>query len=330
MDNRREVVDRDKAVAAYARALPPIVPEIPAYLSLFGFPPEFAAHLKATGSVGGYSGPVGVPEIAWDIDQPNLGLALQYARRLTAHVADRFGVDVLVCFSGSKGFHVSIPLTGIAPDADNPATLKAFCARIANGIGVEVDLSIYNQTRLWRAVNSQHPTSELYKVRIDADDLLHLTVGQVKQLAAEPRPFEPPARVSISSCVRLLTEWQETAQQVCKEQGRVIAANLSWLAAAGVVSNGTPHDQPGAVKVNPLTRSLLTNPVLIEEGHRAVSLFSAAANLASFPSVEELVTAILTEPGLDMGLPPHEVARQIQCGITKGRNTHKRKGDPAE
>ena len=44
-------------------------------------------------------------------------------------------------------------------------------------------------------------------------------------------------------------------------------------------------------------------------------LFSAAANLAEFGCPPEFAYALLTEPGLDCGLTPADVRRQIDCGL---------------
>ncbi|NOY29641.1 MAG: DNA primase, partial [Planctomycetes bacterium] len=41
----------------------------------------------------------------------------------------------------------------------------------------------------------------------------------------------------------------------------------------------------------------------------------AAANLAEFGCPAPLAHALLTEPGLDSGLAPKEVRRQIDCGV---------------
>ena len=43
------------------------------------------------------------------------------------------------------------------------------------------------------------------------------------------------------------------------------------------------------------------------------------ANLAELGTLDDLIRAILTEPGLDTGLPPREVERQIRCGIEHAR-----------
>ena len=60
-------------------------------------------------------------------------------------------------------------------------------------------------------------------------------------------------------------------------------------------------------------------PESVEVGERHPRLFSAAANLAEFETIDDLIVAVLTEPGLDIGLPPREVERQIRCGIEHAR-----------
>ena len=52
-----------------------------------------------------------------------------------------------------------------------------------------------------------------------------------------------------------------------------------------------------------------------EVGDRHPRLFRAAANLREFAAPPELIHALLTEAGLDCGLSPSDVRRQIDCGI---------------
>jgi hypothetical protein len=60
-------------------------------------------------------------------------------------------------------------------------------------------------------------------------------------------------------------------------------------------------------------------------GDRHRLLFSAAANLAEFPTRDDLIHALLTKVGRDMGLTPPDVARQIACGI-RHTQQHTREG----
>jgi hypothetical protein len=57
-------------------------------------------------------------------------------------------------------------------------------------------------------------------------------------------------------------------------------------------------------------------------------LYSAAANLAEFGTLDELIIELLTPPGLDTGLPPRDVARQIQCGLKDSRSHQSEGGAP--
>ena len=61
-----------------------------------------------------------------------------------------------------------------------------------------------------------------------------------------------------------------------------------------------------------------------EQGDRHRLLFSAAANLAEFGSLDDLIVALLTPVGLDTGLQAREVARQIECGIQHARQRQNR------
>jgi hypothetical protein len=153
--------------------------------------------------------------------------------------------------------------------------------------------------QLWRAPNSRHRRTGLHKVRIDVDDLLFLNSDQVRRLAAEPIPYDTPTPTLPPP--RLVSDWNQVAGAVRGKGERQARRN---------VANGEAR-----TKINPLTRSLLTDPTSIRIGERHKTILSAAADLASFPTVDDLVTALLTPPGLDTGLPPKEVLRQIACGI---------------
>ncbi len=61
------------------------------------------------------------------------------------------------------------------------------------------------------------------------------------------------------------------------------------------------------------------DPISVAVGDRHRRIFAAAANLAEFATIDDLIEALLTEPGLDTGLAPGEVARQIQGGINHVR-----------
>ena len=108
----------------------PRVPKIPAYLSAFVFPDQFRRHLETTGSTRDYLGPVGVPSVKWDIDRENIDIALRDMRRLASFLTDRFRLDdddLMVGFSGSKGFHIELPVGWmVEPTPDANITCRLF------------------------------------------------------------------------------------------------------------------------------------------------------------------------------------------------------------
>ena len=299
---RREVVSFERATRLYANADPCVHVAIPAFLSAFRYPEEIRTHRTKTGNTGNYTGPIGIDAINFDLDRSDLTEAIADARRLVAFVADRWKLDdseILVAFSGSKGFHVSIRTAGIPPAPDNHRIARRLAADVAHEAGIRIDEAVYNVTQLWRAWNTRHPKSGLHKVRIDADDLLYLTADAVRRLAVEPIPFEIPPPIAHPE---ILAEWAEATARVKADAER---------------RDERRAERVGTSRINPLTWAFIYEGA--HEGERHPRLFSAAANLAEFTSTEELIAAILTRPGLDTGLPAHEVARQIECGIQHTR-----------
>src|SRR5262249_35944806 len=151
------------------------------YLSHFVFGRDFAEHLERTGSEAAYDGPCGADWLHWDIDRPgDLEHALRDARRLAGAILHRYCEldegDLPVFLSGGKGMHVGIPtsLWGPTPSSRFHETARRFALAIAERAGIVVDGTIYSKTRLFRAPNSRHPKTGLYKRRLDLDELMHL------------------------------------------------------------------------------------------------------------------------------------------------------------
>ena len=305
-DNERRVVDYASAFRAYCAADPAARPEVPAYLSAFNFGDEFRHQVEATGSVRGYQGPVGVASVKWDIDREgNLDAALRDARILSVYLADDFEVDdgsLLIGFSGSKGFHLELPVGWpIDPTPCANLVCRKFAETIADEVGVKIDVGVYDRVRPFRAWNSRHPKTGLRKIRIGFDDLLSASSSWITDRAAEPIPFDPPAPTSSAS---LVSAWAGASQAVLRQEEE----------------RQSHRSGRSDASVNALTRQFIIDATDVEVGSRHARLFSAAANLAEFATVADLVHAILTEPGLDTGLPPREVRRQIECGIEHARH----------
>src|SRR5262249_23630970 len=108
-----------------------------------------------------------------------------------------FGIEpngVRYFFSGAKGFHECIPalLMDARPAVDVPRRLKAVAFAIAGAAGVEIDRAIYDVNRLLRVPNTRHPKSNLWKAERAWEELLGLSVDEIRCLAAQPREFQRP------------------------------------------------------------------------------------------------------------------------------------------
>jgi hypothetical protein len=102
---------------------------------------------------------------------------------------------------------------------------------------------------------------------------------------------------------RAAADWQAALQAVEREAGAESARRAA-------VANGVP-------RLNKATLDFIREGA--ERGDRHRLLFSAAANLAEFSCPPALAHALLSEAGLDSGLPPSDVRRQIDCGLMHGK-----------
>jgi hypothetical protein len=301
---RRRLVDAGAALAAYAACDPKAEVEREGYLSAFSYPEEFRRHLQGTGSTRDYSGPCWTAWVWFDIDrQDDLESALSGARRLAAGILERYPAldddDLLLFFSGSKGAHIGLPVTwGPAPSVTFHRVTRCFGEALAAVVGVGIDTSVYDKVRLFRAPNSRHPKTGLHKRRLSFDELLHLSAGRIRELATHPEPFALPS-VTVAND-RAAADWQAALQAVERE------------AEAKAQRRAAVADE--TARLNRATLDFIRNGA--DQGDRHRLLFSAAANLADFGCPPALAHALLAEAALDSGLPPAEVRRQIECGLS--------------
>jgi hypothetical protein len=304
---KRRPVDWHAAFSGYADCDPRAELNREAYLSHFTFMQDFVDYLMREGSEKGYNGPCGASWLFLDIDRPgDLGLALRDARRLAGAILERYRElgddDLLIFLSGGKGVHVGIPTTWHPePSPGFHAVARLFCLSLAEGAGVAVDGSIYSKTRLFRAPNSRHSKTGLFKRRLTLDELTFLKPEAVVDLARHPDPLTIPAGPSLF--LSAAEDWEKARQALaCKSERR------------------TPHTN-GEGRLTAFLRWFIREGEL-EIDRRAVSTFRAAAELAEFHAAfgfDALAHALLTEPALDSGLSPSEVWRQIDCGLAHGR-----------
>lgn len=301
---KRRLVDHAVAFSAYAECDERAEVEKEAYLSYFTFGRDFAEHLKRNGTEAGYNGPCGAPILWWDVDRPdNFEEALRDARRLVGAILDRYRDfdedDPLIFLSGWKGCHVGIPTVWQPePSVGFNAVVKRFCLNLADSAHVAVDPSIYSKTRLFRAPNSRHPKTGLFKRRLDLDALTHLKPEAIVELARHPEPFDTPT--GPARCPAAADDWAKAHKAVERRTAE---------------RNTTNRDG----RLTKVTLMFIREGAI--DGERATSLFKAAANLAELGCPDALAHALLTDAALDSGLTPGETARQINCGLAHARLT---------
>lgn len=306
----RRLVDAGAAFAAYATCDQRAECHKESYLSAFWFGDDFRRLLTDTGSTAGFAGPCWSPWLWWDLDNEDLHFAHKDAAALAVFLVERYTVapgDLLIFFSGSKGFHLGLPtaLWSPAPSDVFHRIARRFAERLAELAAVTIDTGIYDKVRAFRAPNSRHPKTGLHKGRLTLDELTGLSLDRILERAKGPAPFAVPTPAGTSD--QAAADWQAAVDQVRQESEAKAA-----LRAAG---NGAPT-------LNRATLDFIRSGA--DQGDRHRLLFSAAANLAEFGCPPALAHALLTESALDSGLPPKEVRRQIECGLAAVR-----KGDGA-
>lgn len=303
----RALVRHGGLLAAYADGV--IDDPREAYLSHFAFGPELEDHHAANhGSVAGFVGPCWCRYLVLDIDRPDPVAALTDARKLVAFVHQRYPDvegDVPVYFSGHKGYHVLLELAHCPPPTVGfHRTVKALAEAIAERAGVTIDPSVYDLAHIIRLPNTRHPKTGLHKRRLDADALFRLDADGIREHAQHPAGDGLPAARRVPE--ELVRDWEDAERHVER------------IDETRAERSGSP-DERGPRYFFDLVR------FGVGEGERHNTLFRAAAWMTEQGAPPLLVSALLTEPGLDVGLTPKDVGRQIGCGIDhanrKGRIT---------
>ena len=312
----RALVQHAGLLAAYAEGdMAEKGEEREAYLSHFAFGPDMQRHYAANGrSVRGFAGPCSCRFLVLDIDRPDLEAALTDARGLVSFIDRRFPElegEVPVFFSGSKGFHVLLELVHAPPPA---VGFQHVCRTLAEGIaasaGVKIDTAIYDVNHIVRLPNTRHPRTGLFKVRLETEGLFTLDLAGILENAK--RPWANGIPTARRPAGQLETDWHEAAART--------AGNTD---ARSAIRRDFGSAEPRAPKY--LVDFLRFGT---DEGERHQTLFRCAAWLTEQGAPPSLCSALLTEPGRDVGLAPADVTRQIQCGIAHAARQRGAAADP--
>lgn len=102
--------------------------------------------------------------------------------------------DVVVFFSGSKGFHVGVPEAyfGLEPSTTLPARLGDLAAEL-NKRWPTLDTTVYNANRKFRVPGSKHDKTGLYKTQLTVRELAELTLEAIRAKAVGTDSLSLPA-----------------------------------------------------------------------------------------------------------------------------------------
>ena len=125
--------------------------------------------------------------------------------------------QVMLYFSGSKGFHVIIPheVFGWAPSVDLNTKLKCVMTQIQKELGTgRIDGRIYDRKRLFRIPNSINGKSGLYKIPLTLDELMKISsYEELKQIASKPKLAMFPVPAYSKESQEAFEEWIQAHQE---------------------------------------------------------------------------------------------------------------------
>lgn len=137
-----------------------------------------------------------LPWIRWDIDGEDPFDSYEIARRIEEQLEIE-GVDtseVLVAFTGGRGFHVMIPSGMLGNPVfetrrEAEKTLRQLTLRT---IDEEVDHALFNPYHLARCIGSQHPSTGLYMQAMPLSELQRTPMIELMSSAREFTSFDLP------------------------------------------------------------------------------------------------------------------------------------------
>jgi archaellum biogenesis ATPase FlaH len=162
------------------------------YMTLFPFDVNILNYVARYKTVKGYRGSCYVfPALFIDIDnEENVEEAHASTLELITRLIDDYGMnqnDLMIYFSGRKGFHVGIPSWAIGitqPEVGIAERCKMFVKELTKGI-TNIDDSIYNDNRIFRTVNSLNLKGNLYKIPLTFNQITD-DFFNIKLLAKNP------------------------------------------------------------------------------------------------------------------------------------------------
>lgn len=157
------------------------------YVSLYTYNDAHKKILEVKGTLAGIEDTV-TNRLFFDFDDKN---NIENAQQDTITTANRLlerGIDenaIKVYFTGNKGFSIEVAID----EYINPARFGAIVDSIAADLS-SFDTVVRESNRIVRIPNTKHQTSGLYKIPLTPEELINLSVDEIKALAKKPRLIE--------------------------------------------------------------------------------------------------------------------------------------------
>lgn len=148
------------------------------YCSIFGYKPEDIMH-----------GDIYAP-LYFDVDNLDLTKAYHDAQNLISilNFYSLTNQDYKICFSGSKGFHITIypEVLNLSPRPDLDKIFKHIAHWFYPQLTYNsLDFKVYERRRLWRIINTINGKTGLYKIEITRNENLK----EILEKAKTPQPL---------------------------------------------------------------------------------------------------------------------------------------------
>ena len=161
------------------------------YRTVYNFTESFLEYAQKNGHLQGYNDQVYADYFPVDIDCTSLDEAKSQLTYLSLLLEKDAGIDMedyYIYFSGSKGFHVHLPIGYLGPiNKSLPSAFKQV-GLMLKSVGVNIDLKIYDINRIFRIENTKHAKTGLYKTKICRNDLI-AGMDHIKELAKEGQAY---------------------------------------------------------------------------------------------------------------------------------------------
>jgi len=211
-DRRRKVI--------HINELPGHVGEEECFSSYLRYPVEyFEFWEKNNGSLKGYSGSCYSDVVPIDLDSSeDLNDALRDCRGLIGELESQYGVNpnsLVLYFSGSKGFHVEIPIV-LFGDIQPSSSLPYIFKEIANSFNIQsLDPSIYHRNAIWRISNTINTNSGLYKIPLSIHQINTSKIDEIQTLARVPNTSYNPINYEDWNVVPEMAEiWAQAEEKL--------------------------------------------------------------------------------------------------------------------